>query len=413
MQPDFERLNFKIFGTNRPAKPETARRLGPDLGDANSNSDSTGDSTGPSAAPPYVTIAILVVLTLIFIMMLAVGHNDVSRVYIQFGAKDNHLIQQGQWWRLITPIFLHGGWLHLLVNGFSLYSLGGSMERIYGPKKYLLIFLFAGFTGNVLSYWLSPTMSLGASGALFGLVGAGLVFPIRFRSLIAPEARASILRQLATVAIINLAIGFSLQGIIDNWAHIGGLLGGAFAAIFLIPDVLEGRPRSLFANSVLTALVLLSVGTVAAAWTYQWRWTRENPSIPVINYVPASGPAWWTVSVPVRWKYTNNEWLAPEGATIRITEHIVAGPATQTEIQSVTAKEKPINTEIDGKPGLYTATINRLQYRIPIYDRLFELTLDSPANSLSPQAKKDFDVVAKSVRFILPPVILGTQPVPR
>ena len=74
--------------------------------------------------------------------MIESGHGEVTNVVLQFGAKDNGLIRHGQWWRLITPIFLHGGWLHLLVNGFSLYRLGGSMERIYGPKKYLVTFQY-------------------------------------------------------------------------------------------------------------------------------------------------------------------------------------------------------------------------------------------------------------------------------
>jgi membrane associated rhomboid family serine protease len=412
MQPEYNRIYRNIFGANRRMEPPAAPQRGVATHDGDANSDSAGDSAAPPAAHPYVTIAILILLTLIFVMMLAAGQNDIGRVAVQFGAKDNVLIQQGQWWRLITPIFLHGGWLHLLVNGFSLFSLGGSMERIYGPKKYLLIFLFAGFTGNLLSYWLSPTLSLGASGALFGLVGAGLVFPIRFRSLINPEARTSILRQLASVAIINLAIGFSLQGIIDNWAHIGGLLGGAFAALFLIPDVLERRPGSFVANSVLTALVLLSIGTVAAAWIFQWRWAHENPSIRVVSYVPSSGPPWWSVNVPIRWKYTNGVWLAPDGSTIRISEHFVGDPATQTELQSLAVEKKPLNTELDGKRGWYLVSPNRLQYRIPIYDRLFELSLDAPVRDLNPQAKKDFDLVAKSIRFVLPPVIIRTQPNP-
>jgi rhomboid protease GluP len=413
MENEIERQNNMKFAADRPTN-DSFRGQGhssaQDSGSLHSEYGSTDDSPFTPAPLPYATIIILVLITAIYVAMEVAGHGDIRRVALEFGAKDNGLIKAGQYWRFVTPIFLHGGWLHLLVNGFSLYRLGGSMERIYGPTKYLLVFILAGIAGNMLSYLLSPTMSLGASGALFGLVGAGLVFPVRFRSLIPVEVRTSILRQLIPVAVINLAIGFSLQGIIDNWAHIGGLLGGGFVALFLIPDVLEAPSAPTIASRTITTLAALSVAIVIVSWIYQWNWARANPAIATVSYAPVAGPAWWTVAVPARWRYSNGAWQARDGASIHVFEHLVADPVTRYEIRSLVAAKKPYNTEIDGKPGWFDTSANRMLYLIPVYDRLFELTMENRSAKLSPQAKSDFARVAGSVRFILPPMQFPAVP---
>lgn len=364
----------------------------------------------PAPPPPYATICILVLITVIFVAMVETSHGDVTGVALQFGAKDNGLIRQGQWWRLITPIFLHGSWPHLLINGFSLYRLGGSMERIYGARKYLIVLLLAGIAGNALSFLLSPSLSLGASGALFGLVGAGLVFPIRFRDLIPPDARNSILRQLAFVAVINLGIGFSLQGIIDNWAHVGGLLGGAFVALFLIPDVLESRPRSGLADGLVSAVLAVCVAAVLASWGLQWQWARRNPVITMTAYYPASGPAWWSISVPSDWRYTRGAWYGPNGAVMRIDDRSITDPATVPELLSIAKARTAANAELDGRRGWYTETAQGLLYRIPIYGRLFELSLGSARGTVSAQAKREFLLSAATVRFVRPPVSTPAVP---
>src|SRR5260221_13935935 len=105
----------------------------------------------------------LAIIAGVFIAMMIVGRGNVGQdpIPYNFGAKVNELIAGGQVWRLITPMFLHGGWLHLLVNSYSLYQLGGSMERIYGSRKYLLIYVAAGLVGNSLSYRMTPALSLG------------------------------------------------------------------------------------------------------------------------------------------------------------------------------------------------------------------------------------------------------------
>ena len=265
---------------------------------AEGGSDTTSRTRRQRApAPlPAITYALLLIMALVFAAMWRAGHGDVTRVAYLFGDKEKDLILAGQYWRLVTAIFLHGSPVHLFVNSLSLYWLGSQMEIIYGSRKYLLIFLAAGVAGNLLSLMLSPAPSLGASGAIFGLVGAGLIFPMRYRALVPAQTRSQILSQLLLVTIVNLGIGYADRNI-DNMAHIGGLLGGGFMALFLIPDVLESGPRSRAADAALSAAVTAALLVVVWAAFSQWRWAVQNPDVPLETsfYAP---PAVETPSPP-------------------------------------------------------------------------------------------------------------------
>src|SRR5262249_10136710 len=162
------------------------------------------------------------VIVLVFVAQLASLYLLGQDLIIDFGAKVNQLIAQGQWWRLLTPIFIHDDtppFLHILFNGYALYIVGRDVERPSGSTRTVLIFLLSGLSGSVLSLLLSPAPSIGASGAIFGLIGAEAVFFFRHRQLLGRRATRS-LQQIIVIAIINFALG--LQGSIDNWAHAGG-----------------------------------------------------------------------------------------------------------------------------------------------------------------------------------------------
>jgi len=149
------------------------------------------------------------------------------------GAKDNAAILQGQYWRLFTPMFLHGGVLHIALNSYFLYLIGPQVERSFGHWRFLAIYFLSGVAGVVASLAARPdVLSIGASGALFGLVGALIPLLYRNRSVLANTQRriASVLQ----VIVINLVIGLTVQNI-DNWGHIGGLLGGLTLAWFTTP----------------------------------------------------------------------------------------------------------------------------------------------------------------------------------
>lgn len=142
------------------------------------------------------------------------------------GDKHNAGIIQGQYWRLFTPMWLHGSILHIVFNMYALVIFGSNLERFYGHFRYLLLYLLSGFAGNVVSFMMSPTDSLGSSTAIFGLIAAQGVFIYQNRALI--RNSRSLLINTITIAGINLVLGLSPG--IDNWGHLGGLLGGlAFA----------------------------------------------------------------------------------------------------------------------------------------------------------------------------------------
>jgi rhomboid protease GluP len=142
---------------------------------------------------------------------------------LALGAKVNAAIAAGQYWRLVTPIFIHVDLLHLGFNLYALYYLGRDVERVAGAGRLGLVFAFAGLAGNSLSVLMSPSPAVGASGAIFGLIGASAVFFFRNRRLLGARGQAQ-LRSLVMLTVLNLALG--LRPGIDNWAHLGGLLGG-------------------------------------------------------------------------------------------------------------------------------------------------------------------------------------------
>jgi rhomboid protease GluP len=150
------------------------------------------------------------------------------------GAKDNASIAAGQIWRLITPIFVHGGLMHFAVNMYSLYAIGPAVERFFGPWRTLTLYLLSGISGVIFSLAFSPYRSVGASGAIFGLLGALGAFLYAHRSTFGQAGRMQ-LRQIILVAILNLALGLSPG--IDNWGHLGGLLFGTGLAWFTGPDL--------------------------------------------------------------------------------------------------------------------------------------------------------------------------------
>ena len=174
---------------------------------------------------PFFTYMFMIIQVIVFLLMEMNGGSTNSATLIHFGAKSSSYILQGQWWRFFTPIVIHIGFVHLLMNTISLYLIGAEAERIYGNTRFLLIYLFAGFSGTLASFMLSPSLSAGASGAIFGCLGALLYFGVVYPKLFYRTMGSSVI----VLIIINLLYGFSVPGI-DNAGHIGGLIGGFLAA---------------------------------------------------------------------------------------------------------------------------------------------------------------------------------------
>ena len=213
-----------------------------------------------SRATP-VTYALLAANVGVFLLMaiFSGGSEDIATL-IAFGAKTNRLLQSGEWFRLITPIFIHAGWLHLLLNSYALWVVGTQVEKLYGSARFLLIYLLSGVGGVAGSYFGQIFMqrpdapSVGASGAIFGLFGVLAVVGFRYRHEMPPAIRRAMTAGVLPVIAVNLFIGLSIP-FIDNSAHIGGLLTGA-ALTLIIPYIAPGREGVSKAGLLIIALCL-------------------------------------------------------------------------------------------------------------------------------------------------------------
>ncbi len=169
----------------------------------------------------YFTYLFMIINVLVFLYISAQGGTTNIYNLIRFGAKYNPLIAAGEYYRLITNIFIHIGILHLLLNTYALKVLGKDIEYIFGSVKFILIYLISGLFGSLGSFIFSKAVSAGASGAIFGLMGAYLYFGIRKPAIFSARYGLNIL----SILIINIIFGLSNPNI-DNFAHIGGLIGG-------------------------------------------------------------------------------------------------------------------------------------------------------------------------------------------
>lgn len=183
---------------------------------------------------PSITYIIMGICVFLFIMMYIFGNGSESTsTLIKFGANYDLLTKSGEYYRLFTCMFLHIGIWHLLCNMYSLYIIGKEIENLYGKSKYLVIYVLSGLCGSILSLAFSHnTISAGASGAIFGLLGALLYFGYYYRTYLGATIRSSII----PVIILNLIIGMLTPGI-SNSAHIGGLVGGILVSMMVgVPD---------------------------------------------------------------------------------------------------------------------------------------------------------------------------------
>ncbi len=221
---------------------------------------------------PWAVYGLMGVTIFIYLLQVAGQFLFGQDLVTALGVKYGPYVAEGQLWRLVTPIFLHGSILHIGFNMYALYAIGPALERFWGRARFLVLYFLAGIAGNLCSLWFTPQPSLGSSTAIFGLLAAEGILVYRNGFLFQNPRRT--LMNLINLAIINFVFGLSPG--IDNWGHLGGFLGGAIFAWFggplleivskdgltaYIRDRREERTVWLVALSI-----LVLIGALTALW---------------------------------------------------------------------------------------------------------------------------------------------------
>lgn len=219
------------------------------------------------------TFGLIGATLVVFLLQLASTQLLGFDIVLALGAKINDAIAAGEIWRVLSPVFIHVGLLHFFVNMYSLYAIGPAVERFFGPQRMLILYLLSGIGGVVMSMAFSANPSVGASGAIFGLLGALGMFLFGHRHTFGRAATFQF-RQIVLVALLNLGLGL-VPGI-DNWGHLGGLITGAGLTAAIgpslepvwgeesLPRLMDRRPWRTAWPRAVAALLILSALALAA-----------------------------------------------------------------------------------------------------------------------------------------------------
>ncbi|MCA1663531.1 MAG: rhomboid family intramembrane serine protease, partial [Myxococcales bacterium] len=217
-----------------------------------------------------VTLALLVAIGVVGIATMPHlrGHlleGAPTATLVRWGALWRPAVDAGEWWRVFTAMLLHGNWEHLIVNGYALFMLGRFCEEVFGPLRYFVTYVAGGLAGAAASTLNTqqPGLSVGASGAIMGLLGALIVVLILRRGTWPEAWRRALLWNLVLLGAIQIFIGFQLP-MVDNAAHVGGMLGGGGMALVVAPGGLIGRSTAARALVVVIALAFVCPCTGSA-----------------------------------------------------------------------------------------------------------------------------------------------------
>jgi rhomboid protease GluP len=179
-----------------------------------------------------------------------------SRTLFDFGAKYREAIFLGQWWRLVTAGFLHGGIMHILMNSWALFDLGAQVEEVYGTSRLIVLYFLSTVFGFLASTWWSPVISVGASAGIFGLIGAMIAMGMRHQSVLGSHVKALYIRW----AIYGLLFGLLPGLAIDNAAHLGGLAAGfGVAYVAGLPRVGSAAVEKFWRLAAVICILLTAV----------------------------------------------------------------------------------------------------------------------------------------------------------
>lgn len=219
---------------------------------------------------PFLTYVLLGLIVIIWVLMELAGGSQNSQVLVRFGANFGPLILDGETWRLFTSMFLHIGLAHLFFNSYALFIFGLEMERLYGPDRFLVIYILSGLFGSLASFASRgpAVFSAGASGAIFGIIGMNLAYFLLHRETFGQFGRQRMMNTLIIIGI-NLVFGFTVPGI-DNLAHIGGLIAGFVLGYGLAPrykliDEYTSSPHVIDTTSLLSRWWVVALGIIILA----------------------------------------------------------------------------------------------------------------------------------------------------
>mgnify|MGYP006278384609 CR=1 FL=1 len=238
------------------------------------HSSKTTTPSSPLSSKIFFTISLVVINVGIFIGMNLTGEPDTVQ-FLRFGGQFGPALWEGEAWRLLTPVFLHADIFHLLFNCYALYVLGWMVEPVLGGKRFLWLYLFSGIFGSLLSVNMSPHhVSVGASGAIFGVAGAALAG----RFLVSGNLKNIFSEPLSLLLILfvgyNVLIGL-IQPSVDNAAHIGGLIAGSIFGYYLMAQRLGAVSRLRVARIIYILFSLffitLTVYSLNPVFSPEWR----------------------------------------------------------------------------------------------------------------------------------------------
>ncbi len=226
--------------------------------------------------PPVATLVLLVLNVLFFIAMTQAGGSTNTGVLLDFGAASRPLFRQGEYWRLVMPMFLHIGFSHLVLNSLALFFLGRLVEPVYGYARFALLYVVSGMGCSALSMAVGHGVSAGASGAIFGIAGALLVTTYFHHDFVRRLLRRPLGTGVLLLAILaDLTMGWLVPGI-DNWGHLGGLTTGILLALLIPPpghDVVPGELAEEPSQAIVAVPILL-VGFAFAGAADHYRVSR-------------------------------------------------------------------------------------------------------------------------------------------
>ncbi|WP_429970976.1 rhomboid family intramembrane serine protease [Fructilactobacillus sp. Tb1] len=205
---------------------------------------------------PFITYGLVSIMVLYFVVMTCAGGTENSAILLHFGAEYNPLIKAGEWWRLITPIFIHIGYQHLILNLIVLYYFGRIIELYFGHLKFLIIFIGSGIMGNLMSFAFENGISAGSSTSIFGLFGAFAVLYLKLKN-------DPFIQNYGKTCLLFIVLNFVMDIFMPNVSligHIGGLLGGYLISMIIGIKgfkTLNKKSIIIYANALILGIIIM------------------------------------------------------------------------------------------------------------------------------------------------------------